>query len=93
MRVRFVGELLLGLCILIAGARRVAAQTSVAANYDFVLHELTETSWLGAHGVVTIASTPREAVVRAAVVERQAHVAWLLRGERRLNVQDPRRQR
>ena len=49
MRVRLVGELTLGLCILIAGARGAAAQTTVAVNYDPVLHELTENSWLGGH--------------------------------------------
>ena len=52
MRGRFVGKLMLGLCVLIGGVRGAAAQTTVAANYDFVLHELTETSWLGAHGDV-----------------------------------------
>jgi L-fuculose-phosphate aldolase len=46
---------------------------------------------LGAHGAVVVGSAPREAVVRAAVVERQAHVAWLLRGAHELNIQDRRR--
>jgi ribulose-5-phosphate 4-epimerase/fuculose-1-phosphate aldolase len=34
---------------------------------------------LGGHGVLAAGRTPEEAVLRAAVVERQAHVAWLLR--------------
>lgn len=34
---------------------------------------------LGGHGVVATGATPEEAAVIAAVVERQAQVAWLLR--------------
>ncbi|WP_210491452.1 class II aldolase/adducin family protein [Patulibacter sp. SYSU D01012] len=35
---------------------------------------------LGGHGVLTVGRTPEDAVVVARVVERQARVAWLLRG-------------
>ena len=49
MRVRLVGALALGLCLLIASARGAAAQTTVAVNYNPLLHELTENSWLGGH--------------------------------------------
>jgi L-fuculose-phosphate aldolase len=35
---------------------------------------------LGGHGVLTAAATPEDALLAARVVERQARVAWLLRG-------------
>ena len=35
---------------------------------------------LGGHGVVAIGDTPSEALVRCQSVERQAQIAWLLRG-------------
>ncbi|MGX6448448.1 class II aldolase/adducin family protein, partial [Patulibacter sp. S7RM1-6] len=35
---------------------------------------------LGGHGTLTVGRTPDEAVLVARVVERQARVAWLLRG-------------
>lgn len=35
---------------------------------------------LGRHGVLAIGASPEQAVLIAAVVERQAQVAWLLRG-------------
>ena len=35
---------------------------------------------LGGHGVVAIGDTPAAALLAARVVERQARVAWLLRG-------------
>lgn len=35
---------------------------------------------LGRHGVLTLAETPAAALAVAAVVERQAQIAWLLRG-------------
>jgi L-fuculose-phosphate aldolase len=37
---------------------------------------------LGEHGVVAVGATPAEALLVARVVERQAQVAWLLRGTR-----------
>jgi hypothetical protein len=52
MRARLVGEFALAICLLIAGARVAAGQTTVALNYDPLLHELTENSSLGAHGDV-----------------------------------------
>src|SRR5580765_3962002 len=50
MRRRLVGELALCLCFFVAGARAASGQTTVALNYDPLLHELTENSALGAHG-------------------------------------------
>ena len=47
---RLVGDLALSLCVFLAGARAVSAQTTVAVSYDPLLHELTENSALGAHG-------------------------------------------
>jgi L-fuculose-phosphate aldolase len=35
---------------------------------------------LGRHGVVAVGATPAEALARCVVVERQAQMAWLLRG-------------
>jgi L-fuculose-phosphate aldolase len=35
---------------------------------------------LGGHGVVAIGDTPSEALVTCQSVERQAQIAWLLRG-------------
>jgi hypothetical protein len=52
MRARLVGEFALALCFFVAGARAAAGQTTVALNYDPLLHELTENSSLGAHGDV-----------------------------------------
>ena len=52
MRARRVGEFALALCFFVAGARAAAGQTTVALNYDPLLHELTENSSLGAHGDV-----------------------------------------
>jgi L-fuculose-phosphate aldolase len=37
---------------------------------------------LGRHGVVATGASPEDAAIVAEVVERQAQVAWLLRGER-----------
>jgi hypothetical protein len=52
MRRRLVGEFVLGLVAFMAGAGVAAGQTTVAANYDPLLHELTENSSLGGHGDV-----------------------------------------
>jgi hypothetical protein len=52
MRLPLVSELALGLCLLVASAGAAAGQTTVAASYDPVLHELTENSWLGGHADV-----------------------------------------
>jgi hypothetical protein len=52
MRRRLLGEFVLGLCVFVAGSRVAAAQTTVAANYDLLLHELSENSSLGGHGDV-----------------------------------------
>src|SRR4051812_30353802 len=38
--------------VLFGGARAVTGQTTVALNYDPVVHELTETTALGGHGDV-----------------------------------------
>ncbi|MCW3038950.1 MAG: class aldolase/adducin family protein [Solirubrobacterales bacterium] len=35
---------------------------------------------LGRHGVLTVGTTPAEALLAARIVERQARVAWLVRG-------------
>jgi hypothetical protein len=50
MRLRLIGEFALAVCFFIAGARSAVGQTTVALNYDPLLHELTENSVLGAHG-------------------------------------------
>lgn len=52
MRRRLLSEVVLGLFLSMAGAGVAAAQTTVAANYDVLLHELTENSSLGGHGDV-----------------------------------------
>src|SRR6478735_8627280 len=52
MRRRLLAEFVLGLCVFVAGARVAAGQTTVAANYDPLLHELSENSSLGGHGDV-----------------------------------------
>src|SRR5258705_11903559 len=50
MRRSLVRELALGLGLLVATAGAAAGQTTVAVNYNPLLHELTENSWLGGHG-------------------------------------------
>lgn len=50
MRLGVVGDSALAFCLLLAVARAAAGQTTVALNYDPLLHELTENSVLGAHG-------------------------------------------
>lgn len=52
MQRRRLCELVLVLGVFMAGAGAAAGQTTVAANYDPLLHELTENSSLGAHGDV-----------------------------------------
>jgi hypothetical protein len=52
MRRRLLGGFVLGICIFVAGAGVAAGQTTVAANYNPLLHELTENSSLGANGDV-----------------------------------------
>jgi hypothetical protein len=52
MRRRLLREFVLGLCVFVVGARAAAGQTTVAANYDLLLHELSENSSLGGHGDV-----------------------------------------
>jgi hypothetical protein len=52
MRLPLTSELALSLCLLVAGAGAAAGQTTVAASYDPILHELTENSWLGGHADV-----------------------------------------
>jgi hypothetical protein len=53
MRLPLIGKLALSLGLLVVSAGAAAGQTTVAANYDALLHELTENSSLGAHGDVT----------------------------------------
>jgi hypothetical protein len=50
MRLRRFGVTALGAWFVMAGARGAVAQTTVAASYDLLLHELTENSSLGGHG-------------------------------------------
>ena len=52
MRCRWVREFALGFCLLMAAAGAAAGQTTVAVNYDPLLHELNENSSLGGHGDV-----------------------------------------
>jgi hypothetical protein len=47
-----IADFALVLFVLMAGARVASAQTTVAVNYDPLLHELSENSSLGAHGDV-----------------------------------------
>ena len=52
MRLPLIGKLALSLGLVVVSAGAAAGQTTVAANYDALLHELTENSSLGAHGDV-----------------------------------------
>src|SRR5262249_44882571 len=52
MRRRLIAHFAFGVLVLMAAARVASAQTTVAANYDLLLHELSENSSLGAHGDV-----------------------------------------
>jgi len=52
MRRRWIVHLAFGVLVLMAVARVASAQTTVAANYDLLLHELSENSSLGGHGDV-----------------------------------------
>jgi hypothetical protein len=52
MRLRFLTEFALSASILLASAGVASAQTTVAAMYNPLLHELSENSSLGAHGDV-----------------------------------------
>ena len=57
-----------------AGSEELAARTAEALRASSAV-------LLGRHGVVATGGTPEEAAIVAAVVERQAQVAWLLRLE------------
>ena len=52
MRPRVLVVLALSVCAFVASPGRAAAQTTVSASYDPLVHELTENSSLGGHGEV-----------------------------------------
>lgn len=49
---RLLSGWLMGVCVVILGVRPASAQTSLSANYDPMLHELSEYSSAGGHGDV-----------------------------------------
>jgi L-fuculose-phosphate aldolase len=55
-----------------AGSEELAARAVAALGSS-------RAALLGRHGVVAVGATPADALTIALVVERQAHVAWLLR--------------
>jgi hypothetical protein len=83
MRRQLIVHFALGVLVLMAAARVASAQTTVAANYDLLLHELSENSSLGAHGDVATSLGPIDVLGEVGVNHfNQATVITLAPGVR-----------
>ena len=83
MRRRLTVHFALGVLVLMAAARVASAQTTVAANYDLLLHELSENSSLGGHGDIATAWGPIDVLGEVGVNHfNQATVITLAPGVR-----------